>query len=120
MGHPVVHFEIIGTEPAKLRGYYGELFGWEFDTSPPVAEAVSEVNNYGFIERNSTGDGVGIPGELAEVPGTRAIPFSTWASPTWRQLCKRRRASGASVRWVLSGPREGTSWSATSLIRKAT
>jgi predicted enzyme related to lactoylglutathione lyase len=42
MGQPVVHFEIIGTEPAKLRGYYGKLFGWEFDTSSPVAEAVSE------------------------------------------------------------------------------
>jgi hypothetical protein len=33
MGQPVVHFEIIGKDPARLRGYYGELFGWEFDTS---------------------------------------------------------------------------------------
>jgi predicted enzyme related to lactoylglutathione lyase len=32
MGRPVVHFEIIGNDPAKLRGYYGELFGWEFQT----------------------------------------------------------------------------------------
>jgi hypothetical protein len=31
MGQPVVHFEIIGSDPAKLRSYYGELFGWEFD-----------------------------------------------------------------------------------------
>jgi hypothetical protein len=37
-----VHFEIIGKDPEKLRGYFGELFGWEFDTSSPVAEAVSE------------------------------------------------------------------------------
>jgi hypothetical protein len=42
MGQPVVHFEIIGKEPAKLRNYFGELFGWEFDTGFPVAEAVSE------------------------------------------------------------------------------
>jgi uncharacterized protein len=40
MGQPVVHFEIIGKDPAKLRNYYGGLFGWEFDTNSPVAEAV--------------------------------------------------------------------------------
>jgi uncharacterized protein len=62
MGKPVVHFEIIGTDPEKLRSYYGELFGWEFDTTPPVAEAVSQANNYGFIDRNTTSDGIGIPG----------------------------------------------------------
>jgi uncharacterized protein len=62
MGHPVVHFEIIGADPAKLRGYYGALFGWEFDTSSPVSEAVSEPTNYGFVGGNTTGDGAGIPG----------------------------------------------------------
>jgi len=58
MGQPVVHFEIIGKDPAKLRSYFGELFGWEFDTSSPVAQAVSEPLNYGFV----SGDGTGIPG----------------------------------------------------------
>src|SRR5262245_66560164 len=29
MGQPVVHFEVIGKDPAGLRGYYRELFGWE-------------------------------------------------------------------------------------------
>ena len=60
MGQPVVHFEIIGTAPEDLRGYYGELFGWEFDTSSPVSDAVSEPTNYGFVEQGS--DGIGIPG----------------------------------------------------------
>jgi predicted enzyme related to lactoylglutathione lyase len=62
MGLPVVHFEIIGNDPAKLRSYYSGLFGWEFDTSSPVSEAVSEPGNYGFVDRNTTDDGVGIPG----------------------------------------------------------
>lgn len=62
MGQPVVHFEIIGKEPGKLRNYYGNLFGWEFDTDAPVAEAVSQPGNYGFVDRNTTSDGVGIPG----------------------------------------------------------
>jgi hypothetical protein len=42
MGQSIVHFEIIGRDPQKLRRYFGELFGSEFDTSAPVAEAVSQ------------------------------------------------------------------------------
>ncbi len=62
MGQPVVHFEVIGQEPAGLRSFYGELFGWEFDTSSPVAEEVSEPGNYGFADPGRAGDGAGIPG----------------------------------------------------------
>jgi uncharacterized protein len=58
----VVHFEIIGKDPANLRSYFGELFGWEFDVGSPVAEAVSEPGNYGFVDRITTSDGTGIPG----------------------------------------------------------
>jgi predicted enzyme related to lactoylglutathione lyase len=45
--------------PQRLRAYYGELFGWEFDTSGAVAESVSEAGNYGFVQNP---DGAGIPG----------------------------------------------------------
>lgn len=62
MGQPVVHFEIIGKDPAKLRGFFNHLFGWEFDTSAAVAETVSEPDNYGFIDRLTSSDGSGIPG----------------------------------------------------------
>src|SRR5690348_7289084 len=62
MGQPVVHFEIIGKDPEKLRSYYGDLFEWKFDTSSPVSEAVSQPGNYGFVDGNTTSDGVGIPG----------------------------------------------------------
>ncbi len=64
MGNPVVHFEITGTNPQLLRSYYGELFGWKFDTSGPVSPAVSEPGNYGFTDGNTTSDGVGIPGGI--------------------------------------------------------
>lgn len=59
MGNPVVHFEIIGTDPARLREYYGELFGWEYDTSGPVSAQVSEAGNYGFVETDGIPGGVG-------------------------------------------------------------
>jgi uncharacterized protein len=62
MGQPVVHFEIVGTDPEKLRSYYADLFGWEFDTSGPVSPAVSQPGNYGFVDPGTTSDGVGIPG----------------------------------------------------------
>jgi predicted enzyme related to lactoylglutathione lyase len=66
MGQPVVHFEIIGTDPEALRRYYSELFEWEFDTSGPVAKTVSEAGNYGFVEAD---DEVGIPGGVGGGPG---------------------------------------------------
>lgn len=62
MGQPVVHFEVIGQNPQKLRNYYGELFGWQYDTNSPVAAAISEAGNYGFINHNPTNNGIGIPG----------------------------------------------------------
>jgi uncharacterized protein len=62
MGSPVVHFEVIGKEPEKLRSFYGGLFEWEFDTDSPVAGAVSEAGNYGFVDRYTTDDGTGIRG----------------------------------------------------------
>jgi len=69
MAQPVVHFEIIGTDPARLRRYYGDLFGWEFETGGPVAPTVSQAGNYGFVERIPTGDGGGLPGGVGGGPG---------------------------------------------------
>lgn len=62
MGRPVVHFEIIGNDPVGLRGYYGELFGWEFHTGDAVSERVSQPGLYGFVDGSTTGDGNGING----------------------------------------------------------
>jgi uncharacterized protein len=58
LGQPVVHFEIIGRDPAKLRSYYRELFGWEFQTGDAATEAVSEPGNYGFVDGSTTGNGI--------------------------------------------------------------
>jgi uncharacterized protein len=62
MGQPVVHFEIIGKDAEKLRGYYSELFGWEFDADNPM--------NYGTVDReaNTNADGIGIGGGVGAGP----------------------------------------------------
>jgi predicted enzyme related to lactoylglutathione lyase len=56
MGQPVVHFEVIGKDAAKLQSYYGELFGWEFDADNPM--------QYGMVPRegNVNAEGIGIGG----------------------------------------------------------
>lgn len=62
MGQPVVHFEIIGRDGERLRDYYGELFGWAIDAANPM--------RYGIVARegNTTSDGVGIGGGIAQAP----------------------------------------------------
>jgi len=56
MGQPVVHFEVIGKDGAKLQDFYSELFGWEIDADNSM--------NYGMVPRdgNTTDDGIGIGG----------------------------------------------------------
>jgi predicted enzyme related to lactoylglutathione lyase len=68
MGQPVVHFEIIGTEPQNLRDYYSGLFGWEFDTPSPVAQEVSSPESYGFLDLVTSEDGTGIRGGIGGGP----------------------------------------------------
>ncbi|GIF65016.1 glyoxalase [Asanoa ishikariensis] len=53
----MVHFEIIGADAERLRGFYGGLFGWGFDTTGPIAESVSRPGEYGFTQPDT-----GIPG----------------------------------------------------------
>ena len=45
----VVHVEIIGRDPERLREFYGRLFGWQFDLPSPVAGEVSDGEQYGFV-----------------------------------------------------------------------
>jgi predicted enzyme related to lactoylglutathione lyase len=62
MGQPVVHFEVIGLDGDKLQNYYGELFGWEFDTD--------NDQGYGVVAREGAvnSEGVGIGGGVARGP----------------------------------------------------
>jgi hypothetical protein len=69
MSQPVVHFEIAGRDPERLRNYFGELFGWNFDVPSPVAEEVSDPDSYGFLNLVVSDDGAGIPGGIGGGPG---------------------------------------------------
>jgi uncharacterized protein len=62
MGEPVVWFEVVGKDGEKLRSYYSDLFGWEFDSDNPM--------NYGIVQReqNLSPEGVGIGGGVGTGP----------------------------------------------------
>ena len=62
MGYPVVHFEVIGKDGEKLRGYYAELFDWKIDANNPM--------NYGVVQReeNLSDEGIGIGGGVGVGP----------------------------------------------------
>ena len=62
MGQPVVHFEVVGKDGAKLRSYYAEMFGWEIDANNPMS--------YGLVARedNLDSNGVGIGGGIGQGP----------------------------------------------------
>ena len=62
MGQPVVHFEIIGKDGEKLKSYYSDLFGWEFDSDNAM--------KYGIVARegNVSAEGIGIGGGVSGGP----------------------------------------------------
>jgi uncharacterized protein len=90
MGQPVVHFEVIGKDGAKLQSYYSELFGWQIDTDNPMG--------YGMVQRegNTNADGVGIGGGVGVGPeGYEGHGPSTWRYPTSRPRWRGQRSWAA-------------------------
>jgi predicted enzyme related to lactoylglutathione lyase len=53
---------VIGKDPGGLRRYYGDLFGWTFETPSPVANEISDPDQYGFVDLVAAHDGTGIRG----------------------------------------------------------
>ena len=52
MPNPVVHFEVLGNDAAKLQSFYADLFQWNVNADNPM--------NYGLIESQGAGIGGGI------------------------------------------------------------
>jgi uncharacterized protein len=49
MADPIVHAEVIGADPDRLRSFYTALFGWDAPPGDPVAAAVSDPSSYSFV-----------------------------------------------------------------------
>jgi uncharacterized protein len=49
MGSPIVHFEIIGKDAARLKTFYTEIFDWK------IGDLTPDMGNYGLIDGASSG-----------------------------------------------------------------
>ncbi len=77
MPNPVVRFEVVGQDADKLRQFYGELLGWEFQVSHPT--------RYGRVRPDG-----GIPGGVGQAkPGERGwATFYTWVPDLERTMAE--------------------------------
>ena len=52
MANQVAWFEVVGQDGAKLRSFYGDVFGWQFQL--PEGEGMEDVD-YGMTDPSLTG-----------------------------------------------------------------
>ena len=60
MGNPVVWFEVMGKDGEKLRSFYGDLFGWSYESV--------EGMDYGMVQENESGEMPSIRGGIGTAP----------------------------------------------------
>jgi len=88
MAHPVMWFEVMGSNGGKLRDFYGQLFGWTY--------TVLEGPDYGVV---ATGDSRGIPGGVGGAPKGNAwsVTFYTETPDVTASLSKAAALGGKIV-----------------------
>lgn len=87
MTHPVMWFEVLGTDGGKLRRFYGDLFGWKFDVIPQI--------DYGIVKGNDRG----IPGGVGTAPPAMRswVTFYTETPDVTASLTKAQALGGKIV-----------------------
>ena len=58
MGQPVVHWELMSKEPAKVAAFYEKIFGWKITHRPEL--------NYHIVETGAQGAMAGINGGIVQ------------------------------------------------------
>lgn len=96
MGHPVTWVEIIGDDPAKLRGFYGELLGWKFERQEFGGK------EYSLIDKQDAGIGGGIG--KAEQPGKGWLTFYVSVPDLKAAIAHAERLGGKLVRPIVELP----------------
>src|SRR5258706_3284471 len=88
MSHPVLWFEVLGNDGARLQQFYSRLFGWKIDADNPM--------KYGHVEHEG---GRGIPGGVGSAtPGTRSwVTFYVETPDPAATLTEVERLGGRTV-----------------------
>jgi len=58
MGNPVVHWELISQQPAKVADFYAKIFGWKVEHRPEL--------NYRIVDTAAQGEMRGINGGIVK------------------------------------------------------
>ena len=86
MRSPVIHFEVTGSDGAKLQQFYGELFDWKISTDNPM--------NYGIVDNG----GEGINGGIGQSPeGDGHVTFYVQTDDIAKSLEKAEGLGGKTV-----------------------
>ena len=89
MANRIVHWELMGPDGDQLKGFYGELFGWQ-------SEAVPGFDSYHMVDAEQTG---GVGGAVGK--GSEAMPqymtFYVQVDSVDEHLAKAEAAGGSTV-----------------------
>lgn len=95
MGQPLVHFEIIGQDPARLRQFYAGLFGWELDVGDTVTDTVSQPGQYGFLDASRIAGALPANGGVGGGAGHQPHTIFYIGVPDVDEALKKAEALGA-------------------------
>ncbi|MBV9402781.1 MAG: VOC family protein [Candidatus Eremiobacteraeota bacterium] len=68
MGSPVVHFEIVGQDPKRLRSFYKDAFDWEIGSAAPGAGIADYTIVKPIGDRRPEPPGMSIDGGIGKAP----------------------------------------------------
>ena len=88
MTRPIVHFEIRGRDPKRLREFYQALFGWKM--------TVNEAMNYTLIEHGIGGPPEGVGGGIAQADAPAVMVYVQVLDPL-ETLAKAEAMGGRRV-----------------------
>lgn len=92
---PVVHFEIHGRDPARLREFYAALFGWKMNSELPI--------EYTLIEAGEGGPEAGVGGGIARSEQPLVTIYVQVADPD-ETLAMAERMGGRTVQKPMDVP----------------
>ena len=85
MSNPVIHFEVVGADAARLQDFYRDLFGWKISTDNPM--------NYGIVDNG----GEGINGGIGQSPNGPHVTWYVQVDDIDKALEKAERLGGKTV-----------------------
>ncbi len=94
MSHPVVHFEIRSEDPDATRGFFADLFGWEYSEGG--------LPGYTYVDTGVQG---AIPGGIGPVQrGGDAVVFFVGVDDVEATLRRAQELGGRTVQPATSVP----------------